>query len=74
MVKTFQSPSVPYTFGVMLVIPCDLSFRWCCLGAEVISDSLNAQRMLVGLGSEGLGKPSLLVLGVLIPGDRHWLA
>lgn len=47
------------------------AFRWWCLGAEVISDRLNAQQMLVSLGSEGLGRPSLLVLGVLIPGDSQ---
>lgn len=60
---------MPHTLEVVLMVPCALPFSWWCLGAEVISDRFNAQRMLVGLGSEGLGRPSLLVLGVLIPGD-----
>lgn len=53
------------------MVPCALPFSWWCLGAEVISDRLNAQQMLVSLGSEGLGRPSLLVLDVLIPGDSQ---
>lgn len=71
MVKTFQSPSLPHTSEVMLMVPCALPFSWWCLGAELISDHLNAQQMLVSLGFEGLGRPSLLVLGVLIPGDSQ---
>lgn len=43
MVKTFQSPSVPHTLEVMLMVPCALPFSWWYLEAEVISDSLNAQ-------------------------------
>ena len=73
MVKTFQSPSVPHTLEVMLLVPYAPPFGWWCLGAEVMTILMHSKCWLAWILRAWVGPDCLSLLSLFLETHRRAL-